>query len=194
MTLNFNSYVKNLTEILNGVCVTDEHGKEIPVNNAIEKVVEMMITIKIAGKKVMLVGNGGSSAIASHGQNDFCKACNIKALTFHETSVLTAFTNDINYESAFSLQVEMWAEKGDMLVAISSSGQSENILNAANEANQKGCHVVSLSGFNSDNKLRSLGQINFYVPSLSYGCVELSHDIILHSISDFVMSAANKTD
>ena len=71
-----------------------------------------------------------------------------------------------------------------MLIAISSSGKSENIIRATNAALKKGCTVVTLSGFKADNPLRQIGHVNYYVPSDEYGYVELIHSIIAHYLSD----------
>ena len=132
----------------------------------------------------MIVGNGGSAAIASHIHNDLCKSVGMRALVFNETPLLTAFSNDLSYAVAFENLVNLWADNGDMLIAISSSGKSENIIRAAKAALVKGCAVITLSGFNNDNPLRQIGQMNYYVPSGEYGYVELIHSILTHYISD----------
>ena len=78
----------------------------------------------------------------------------------------------------------MLAQKGDILFAISSSGESKNILNGALKARQKGCHIITLSGFARENPLQKMGDVNFYVPSHSYGYVEIAHLTICHCIVD----------
>ena len=108
----------------------------------------------------------------------------MRALVFNETPLLTAFSNDLSYAVAFENLVNLWADNGDMLIAISSSGKSENIIRAAKAALVKGCAVITLSGFNNDNPLRQIGQMNYYVPSGEYGYVELIHSILTHYISD----------
>ncbi|TAM38080.1 SIS domain-containing protein, partial [bacterium] len=99
-------------------------------------------------------------------------------------SLLTCVSNDLGYENVFSVPIERLAKKGDILFAISSSGKSKNILNAVSSAKKKGCFVISLSGFSSRNPLRSTGSVNFYVPSSSYGAVEIAHLAICHAIVD----------
>ncbi len=81
----------------------------------------------------------------------------------------------------------MLAEGEDVLVAISSSGRSENILRGVEAARGKGCEVITMSGFTSDNPLRKTGRLNFYVPSDSYGYVEISHLTLCHCILDMMM-------
>ena len=132
----------------------------------------------------MIVGNGGSAAIASHIHNDLCKSVGMRAMVFNETPLLTAFSNDLSYTVAFENLINLWADNGDMLIAISSSGKSENILRAAKVALVKGSTVITLSGFKHDNPLRHMGQVNFFVPSGEYGYVELIHSILAHYISD----------
>ena len=85
----------------------------------------------------------------------------------------------------------MFADQGDILIAISSSGNSENIINAVNSAYAKKCNVITLSGFSHKNKLRNLGYLNFYVPSESYGHVEIIHLSVLHSIIDIITMKNN---
>ena len=105
---------------------------------------------------------------------------------FHETSLLTAYSNDISYEDAYKEHLSIWARDGDLLIAISSSGRSKNILKAAAFAKERGCKVITFSGFSPDNPLRLMGDINFYVRSDEYGIVETAHAIILHCITDIV--------
>ena len=82
----------------------------------------------------------------------------------------------------------MFADKGDILFAISSSGKSENILKAVEEAQRQGCNIITLSGFDKTNPLRLLGDINFYVPYSSYGPVEVLHHSICHCILNSILS------
>jgi D-sedoheptulose 7-phosphate isomerase len=136
--------------------------------------------------KVMLIGNGGSAAIASHSAIDFLNSVKVKAMTFLDPSVITCISNDYGYENLFSRQVEMVAETGDVLIAISSSGSSENILNAVLTAKVRNCSVVTLSGFEPQNPLRQLGEFNLYIPSFEYGIVEVCHQIIMHFLTDYL--------
>jgi|GEM_PF-274710 phosphoheptose isomerase len=135
-------------------------------------------------RKVLLVGNGGSAGIASHVHNDLTKAVGARALVFNEAALLTALSNDAGYESAFETLTRLWASPGDLMIAISSSGRSANILRAVAAARGRGCAVVTLSGFASDNVLRRQGDLNFYIASCNYGLVELAHSVILHFITD----------
>ena len=134
--------------------------------------------------KVLLVGNGGSAAIASHAAIDFNKAAGVHALALNDAATLTCLSNDMGYEHVFAEQVCWHARAGDMVIAISSSGQSANILRAAQAAMDMGCRVVTFSGFAMGNPLRASGWVNFWAPSTSYGFVEIAHQTLLHAISD----------
>ena len=140
------------------------------------------------GGKIMLVGNGASASIASHMAVDFWKNGGIRATAFNDSSLLTCVSNDDSYEDVFKIPVERFADEGDVLVCISSSGRSANILGAAGVGSDKGCRVVTLTGFDEDNPLRQMGDINFYVPSPRYGPVEILHTYILHCLNDLIIA------
>ena len=139
----------------------------------------------------MFIGNGASAAISSHMATDFWKNGAIKAIAFNDSSLLTCISNDYGYQHVFEKPVEMFAEKGDILIAISSSGRSENIIKGAKMALYKDCNLITLSGFEENNTLRLLGHINFYVPSSSYGLIEIIHQTICHCILDILIENRN---
>ena len=136
-----------------------------------------------ASERLLFVGNGGSAAIASHMAIDYSKNGGIQAAAFNDPALLTCLANDCGFEHVFERAIELHADpERDVLVAISSSGRSPNILNAVAAARRKGMPVITLSGFDADNPLRSLGDANYYVPSHDYGHVEVTHLAILHSM------------
>jgi D-sedoheptulose 7-phosphate isomerase len=102
------------------------------------------------------------------------------AMAFNDASLLTCLSNDCGYENVFGKSVGMFADKGGILVTISSSGKSKNILNGVRAARKMGAHVVTLSGFKSDNSLRSMGDFNFFALDEEYGSVEVVHLSITH--------------
>lgn len=155
----------------------------------LNKAVEIIAATKDTKATIYLVGNGGSSAIAEHMAVDFTKNAGLKAQAISGTPMLTTFSNDYGYEYVFSKILERFANKGDVLFAISSSGQSKNILNACEAARAKGMFVITLSAFNADNPLRSAGDINFWLDSKAYGFVELLHNTIIHYVNDSVIGA-----
>ena len=177
-------YLQTLSDLLLNVEVTDARGTLIGLDGGVEQAVELLMAARAFKRKVMLVGNGGSAAIVSHVHNDLSKTLGIRALVFNETPLLTALANDSSYAHVFERPVESWAEAGDVLVAVSSSGASESILRAAKAASDRECELITLSGFRADNALRAKGHVNFYVASGVYGLVETAHAALLHCITD----------
>ena len=145
--------------------------------------------IKKNKKKVILVGNGGSAAMASHVSVDLTKMCKIRAINFNEADLLTCFSNDYGYENWVQKALSSYADKGDLLICISSSGESKNIINGANFAKKIGCRVVTLTGFNKKNKVRKIGHINLWLNSKNYNLIEMTHHVWLLSIVDFIAKA-----
>jgi D-sedoheptulose 7-phosphate isomerase len=186
------SYFKHVYDLLLSVQVTDEHGVVLSLDEAASKAVRMILSVESDSGKVMLIGNGGSAAIASHMQCDLCNSVGIRAMVFYETPLLTALSNDHGYGRAFEPPVELWANTGDLLLAISSSGQSENILRAVQAAAKRGCQIITLSGFSDDNPLRRMGLLNFYIASQDYGYVELAHSALTHFLTDCAVMSRSK--
>jgi D-sedoheptulose 7-phosphate isomerase len=117
---------------------------------------------------------------------DYSKNGGIRSLAMNDSSMLTCLGNDLGYDRVFAKQIELHARSGDLLIAISSSGSSPNILNAVDAAKAAGCIIVTLSGFKPDNPLRGKGEVNFYIASDRYGFVEIGHLTICHAILDFL--------
>ncbi len=143
-----------------------------------------------SNNKVIVVGNGGSAAIASHLAVDLTKVAGIRTVNFNEPSLLTCFANDYGYEHWVEKALGFHADQGDLLILVSSSGESANILNGAKRAVAMGLSILTLSGFANDNRLRSLGGINLWVNSRTYNIVENVHQIWMLSIVDYL--AADK--
>lgn len=186
-------YSSDFTSMLNALEATDSSSKLVYAQG-IEKAVEMVKKVQAENKKIIMVGNGGSAGIASHQAVDYWKNGGIRATAFNDSSLLTCISNDFSYEEVFSVPIEKFADKGDLVFCISSSGGSKNILNAATQAKKSGCGVITFSGFKIDNPLREMGDLNFYLPSLSYGYVEILHLFIIHSILDAKLYCSDKVD
>ena len=184
---NLASYFETLRAMDERMVATNEAGEEFDLPDAMAASIERAQTAHDSGNKLMFIGNGGSSTIASHMAEDYTKVGGIRALAFNDPAFLTCLSNDLGFDQVFSKQVEMFAQPGDMLVAISSSGNSQNILNGALAAKKCGCWVMTLSGFTPDNLLRNLGDINVYVPSSEYGFVEITHLSVCHAMLDIAM-------
>lgn len=185
------TYNEQFVEALRQVEVSDKNGKTIDLDIAVTEIVAQLSACAKQNKKLMLVGNGGSAGITSHMALDFWKNGKVKAMAFNDASLLTAVSNDYSYAEVFSKPIEAFAEVDDMLFAISASGSSANILNAAKAAKSQNCRIVTFSGFAKENTLRTLGDFNFYVPSFSYGLVETLHAHLIHLILDAKMRCAD---
>jgi D-sedoheptulose 7-phosphate isomerase len=146
------------------------------------------------GNKLILIGNGASATMASHFASDFSKNAGIRALAVNDSAMLTALVNDIGPETVFARQIEFYAQAGDVLVAISSSGASPNILVAAAEARKRGCSLITFSGFDPRNPLRQSGDLNFHVPAEEYGFVEVTHTALIHAILDLSLGWGTEND
>jgi len=140
--------------------------------------------VKASKGKIILVGNGGSAAMASHVAVDLTKNCGIRAINFNEADLITCLANDFGYELWVEKALSYYADPNDLLILISSSGQSKNIINAAIYANKNNIKTITFSGFTKDNPLNTLGNLNFWVNSLDYNVVEMTHHIWLLAIVD----------
>jgi D-sedoheptulose 7-phosphate isomerase len=183
-------YFAAFSRLLDEVEITTDPGELVSVDDGIGLVVDAIVSVKGAGGKVLLIGNGGSAAIAGHMQNDLCKTIGVRAMVFTEASLLTATANDDGYHTVFQRPVDLWAESDDLLIAVSSSGESENIVRAAAAARAKQCRLVTFSGFRPTNRLRQLGHVNVYVPASTYGFVETAHALITHCVTDITLTRA----
>jgi D-sedoheptulose 7-phosphate isomerase len=179
-------YFTTLAGFLTETAVTSASGAALEMADAVSQVMAQARSAHAAGNKLIFVGNGGSAAIASHMATDYSKNGDIRSLALNDSSMLTCLGNDLGYDRIFAKQIELHARPGDLVIAISSSGRSANILNAVSAARAAKCAVVTLSGFALDNPLRRLGDINFYLASDRYGFVEIGHLTICHAILDFI--------
>lgn len=142
------------------------------------------------GKKVILAGNGGSSAIASHCAVDLTKQARIRSMNFNEVDLITCFANDYGYEHWVEKALEFYADREDVVVLISSSGKSANMVNAGKYAIECGLSLVTFTGFAQDNPLKKYGQLNFWVNSRAYNIVEMTHHIWLLAVCDLIVGSA----
>tara|TARA_B100001059_G_C17783545_1_gene555703 strand:- start:587 stop:1135 length:549 start_codon:yes stop_codon:yes gene_type:complete len=136
------------------------------------------------GGKVYIAGNGGSSSIASHVSVDFAKVARVQSDTFNNTNLITCFANDYGHDNWISEAMKAYTNKDDIIILISSSGTSKNIVNAASHCNKNNTPLITLSGFKNDNPLSKLGNINIHIESENYNFIEMSHHIILVAIVD----------
>lgn len=154
---------------------------------SLEQAATMIREAHTAGNKVVLVGNGGSAAMASHVAVDLTKAAGIRAVNFNEADLLTCLANDYGYEQWVARALEFYADPGDLAVLISSSGASQNMVKGAEQARTMGLGVITLSGFSPENPLRQLGDLNLFAESGSYNIVEMTHHVWLLAIVDYLI-------
>ena len=137
--------------------------------------------------KVILAGNGASASIASHFALDYTKQGNVRAVSFNDAALITAYGNDHGYEQWVSKALEHHADRGDLVVLISSSGSSANMVEAAKTARAMGVKIATFTGFASANPLRDLGDINFWLDSRAYNIIESTHAFWLGAVCDLLI-------
>ena len=139
-------------------------------------------------KKVIVIGNGGSAAMASHMSVDLTKNARVRSINFNEADLLTCFANDFGYDDVYSKAIEFYADEGDVLIAISSSGSSQNILNAVKQAKlQNFSSIMTFSGMAANNQLNQMGDNNFWVNSRAYNIIENTHQVWMLSLVDMII-------
>ena len=184
--------LKEFSRAVVGTKVTDKTGTDLPLQEGINKSLDIINSIRETQSNLYVIGNGGSAAIASHAVIDFMNVGKISAHTLHDSATLTCMANDYGYENAFSNIVKQTLKPQDVLIVISSSGRSKNIIHAVESSRQLGSTVITLSGFDSNNNLRKVGDINFWCNSRDYGMVEVAHQYILHNLSDRFIDSGTK--
>ena len=156
----------------------------------LEKVANLLIDVHQQNKKALIFGNGGSAAISSHFSVDLTKNAGVRCANFNEADLITCFANDYGFERWVEKAVDFYGDEGDMLIVISSSGSSKNMLNGVKAARTgKFKAVITLSGFDTDNPLRQLGDINLWVDSRAYNFVENIHQVWLLAIVDLIIGS-----
>ncbi len=190
MTLEefFNNYVNNLYGALSSLDIESlEHCYDA-----------LMVSIN-SGSRIFSCGNGGSSAIAEHMVCDFVKQASTdsniepKVHALLSTPLLTAIANDYSYDQIFSYQIERYAESSDLLLSISSSGNSENIIKAIEAAKLKNMMTISFVGFDG-GRVAILSDIVIHLKAENYGIVEDSHQALMHIFSQYIRLKALKVN
>tara|TARA_B100000965_G_C19461684_1_gene700017 strand:+ start:213 stop:755 length:543 start_codon:yes stop_codon:yes gene_type:complete len=149
----------------------------------IKKIEKELKKFKNSNKKVFIFGNGGSASISSHVSTDLVKICKIKAVTLNEANFITCFANDYGYENWIKQALIAHSEKNDLVILISSSGESKNMINAAKYCKGR-LKLITFTGFKKNNTLSKIGRINLWINSKKYNFVENIHQLILLSIVD----------
>lgn len=181
----FNEYVNDINEAFSKTIVTTSNGEELEISDGLKLWAKKAKDIKNNTKGLMFFcGNGASATMAEHMSHDWFQNGLVNTYTVSETSHLTAISNDVSYEDVFAYRINRICSERDMLVTISSSGNSPNVVKAITTAKEKGTYVVTVSGKSPDNKSRVNGDLNFYVPLQTYGMVESAHAVLIHAALD----------
>ena len=156
----------------------------------LEKVADLIKVINAKGNKVLIFGNGGSAAISSHFSVDLTKNAGVRCVNCNEADLITCFSNDYGYERWVEKAVDFYGDEGDLLIVISSSGSSKNMLNGVKAARNGNFNaVVTFTGFADENPLRQLGDINLWVDSKAYNFIENIHQVWLLAIVDLIIGS-----
>ena len=142
--------------------------------------------IKQSKKKLLVFGNGAGAAISSHFSSDLAKTLKIKALSFDNSAQITCFSNDYKFENWILETIKVYANQGDLVILLSASGKSQNIIKAANYCRRNKLNLYSLSGFNSKNSLNKISKKKFHINSKNYNQVEILQSLILLMTIDFL--------
>lgn len=186
------NYIEEYNDLIqNGLdrmIITSITGMEISIDVGLSEWAEKVDAIRCQKNGlVFFCGNGASATMAEHMSHDWFQHALVNTTTCAETAHITAVSNDLSYDDVFSYRIERILTEKDMLVAISSTGNSSNIVKAIDAAKLKGAFVITLSGKKPDNKIRSMGDLNFYVPLEHYGEVESAHAVLLHCALDYYL-------
>jgi len=187
--MNWLSNFENLKSNLLSLSTRSNFEKEIEPDLAFMQWRDFTLKIRETKRTVFFIGNGASASMASHISADLAKNAQMKTEVFSDLSLITAIANDLSYEEVFAEPLRRRMTENDMLVAISSSGKSPNILRGVREAKRLDGVVITLSSMKPNNALRNQGSLNFYVPAMSYGMAETCHAAILHYWMDLVVAS-----
>jgi D-sedoheptulose 7-phosphate isomerase len=185
--MRWSDKVGTLADVLGRVQVTDRAAQPIEPDRGYAIWLGEAGRVRDQGRYAYFIGNGASASMASHFAADVAKNGRIFTQVFTDPSLVTAHGNDLGYEHVFGEPLRHRAHAGDLLVAISSSGKSPNILNGAAAAREKGVFIVTLSAMDPVNPLRRAGDLNFWVDAKTYGNAETSHAAILHHWMDVLI-------
>ena len=177
------SYIEYLSSVLNSISLTD-----------IEKFVEVLLEARERASSVFFIGNGGSAATASHFANDIAIGTSTDEKPFRAISlcdnqaVITAIANDDGYEEIFSQQLQVLLKKQDVVIAISASGNSPNLIRAIETAKKMSAITVGISAFDG-GKMKEMVDVSLHVPTEKgeYGPAEDAHMVLDHLVSSYLM-------
>lgn len=184
-------YREYIDEVVNGmkhILLTDQNGNQLTEQEALDLWTAKAKKVRDENNGlIFFCGNGASASMAEHMSHDWFQNAKINTTTCAEVAHITAISNDLSFEDVFSYRIKRILSENDILVTISSSGNSPNIINALEAGKEKGAYCITFSGKGMDNKSRNMGDLNFYVPLDTYGLVESAHAVILHAALDYFL-------
>jgi len=186
--MSWSQCTEQIHDCLNALSIRDAAGQELRIDLAYDLWKQWTLDVRQQRQIIYLIGNGASASMASHLSADLAKNAHVNTQVFSDLSLLTAIANDLCYEEVFAEPLRRRMQAGDLLVAISSSGGSPNILRAAEVARARGGKIITLSAMKVDNPLRKTGDLNIYIPAETYGMAESGHAAVLHYWMDLVAS------
>lgn len=187
--MNWQNNINSLSGVLEALSIRDKQGNELTHDEGFSFWKELALKVRNSRNRVFFIGNGASASMASHFAADLQKNGSVITEVFTDLSLITAIANDMSYNQVFAKPLRQRMVVGDMLVAISSSGNSPNILQGVETARELEGFVTTISAMNEENSLRQLGELNFYVPAQTYGLAETAHAAILHYWMDLIEMA-----
>lgn len=184
---NWSNNISRLTSSLGNLSVKDASSNELGEENGFSLWKEWTIRAGSQNRCIFFVGNGASASMAGHFAADIAKNAGIRTQVFTDYCLMTAMANDISYEEVFAEPLRLFMVDGDMLIAVSSSGNSPNIRRAVETARGLGGTVVTLTAMEADNAIGQLGDLNFHVPAKTYSMSETAHAAVLHYWIDSIL-------
>ena len=167
---------------------------------ALDRAADILLDAYTGGAGVFSCGNGGSASIANHMQCDHLKGIRTNTDLMprvvslaSNVELLTAIGNDMGYENVFTYQLQSQARSGDVLIAVSSSGRSPNIVGALQWARDHGLHTIALTGF-AGGEAREMADVTIHIDSANYGIIEDLHQAIMHALAQYIRQSRMTAD
>ncbi len=190
--MNWQEYVRSMTGLMEKMEVTDDTGAALAPNDAFARLLSETVAVRKRQNTIYCIGNGASASMASHFSADLAKNGQLHTEVFTDLALFSAIANDMGFEYVYSEPLRRRGVCGDLLLAISSSGESPNIISCCDCAAQLKMKTVTLSAMKPGNRLRQKGFLNFYFPADTYGGAESLHAGLLHYWIDTVVENFNK--
>jgi D-sedoheptulose 7-phosphate isomerase len=192
--MKWSKNIIQLHETLKALSIQDLKGLDLGQDEAFGIWSHMTLRMHHSGRRVFFIGNGASASMSSHFAADLSKSVGLPTEVFTDLAQITALANDLSFDQVFSEPLRLRMAPGDMLVVISSSGNSPNVVQGIKTARGKEGTIITLSAMDPKNQVRGLGDLNFYVSAQTYGLAETSHAAILHFWLDQMVRELGKDE